>query len=350
MEFFSRCLLAIIILHGPGVFAKEKLMILINPDAGSGQAPNYYERQVKPFLSKKYELKVFQSRNPEIAKLAIEQAGEELLSYAGIIGLGGDGTIHKIDNALWESQYSLTALENIPIGHVPFGSGNALARSMWYQSCKEDDGYSPEALLEGIMAGETTPLDLWSFETDTKKSGIFFLGISYGIISYIDIESEKLRWPFGSLRFDIYGGYRWLLNESFDARLLIKTGALYEEITGPFREIWCVNIPYASEKVCVAPNAHSNDGLLHTMVLKTKEASWPDMLKFLIKLGSNDVHKLPFVNMYVGNEFRLKLDGNAYLTIDGEPFRFVKELFVEKLPVKGKIFRAQCSSNARAKL
>ena len=54
--------------------------------------------------------------------------------------------------------------------------------------------------------------------------------------------------------------------------------------------------------------------------------------------------------MYVGNEFQLKVEGNAYFTIDGEAFRSEKELFVNKLPVKGKIFKAECSSNAPAKL
>ena len=226
--FFSRCLLTIFVLYVPHVLAKEKLMVLINPHAGAGQAQYYFDHQVRPFLSKKYELTVFKSSNPEIAKSAIEQAGKELLSYTGIIGMGGDGTIHKIYNALLQSQYSLKAIETISIGHLPTGSGNALARSIYYEHCGEMGTFSIKALLDGILAGKSTPLDLWRFETETKKSGIFFLGISYGIISYIDIESEKFRKLFGSLRFDVYGGYRWLFNESFDARLFIKTDLEYE--------------------------------------------------------------------------------------------------------------------------
>ena len=318
-------------------------MILINPNAGGGQAQGYFYREVEPLLLKKYELSVYNSPSADIAKKAIEDAGDDLLSYHGVVGIGGDGTIYEIYKALLNSKYSFQAIKDIAVGHIPMGSGNALARSIYDQDCKEEGEYSARALVDGLIKGDTAPLDLWSFETDTDKSGIFFLGFSYGIISDIDIESEWLRWPFGSLRFDIYGAYHWFLNRSYEAKITLKLDDKEEEIKGPFREIWSVNIPYAHEKICVAPKAKLDDGYLHTMMLKTKDTGWFDMLSFLLNLDSEDMHNLTFVNMHRAQEIYLETDINSRLTIDGELFPQVTKLKIKRLPVKGKVFRAHCS-------
>jgi|GEM_PF-4582231 len=331
----------ILLAASANLFAKEKLIVLVNPTAGGGKAAEFYFKDVKPRLATHYEL----HECLEGAWLAIEQAGDELLSYKGIVGVGGDGTIHQIYKALRSSKFSHEAVQKLAIGHIPAGTGNALARSIFHETCGEASPYSAKALVEGIALGTSRPIDLWQYETDVDDRGISFLGLSHGVISDIDIGSESLRPWVGSLRVYLYSVVEWLLNRHYDAKLTLYRDQSREVYTQPIREIWAANIAFANERVMIAPESRFDDALLHVMYVSAADAGWLELARFLMSLALADVHQLPYVKILKAQALELETKGNYQITIDGELLpTSVKRLTIKKFPVQGRVFEADCSN------
>lgn len=93
-------------------------------------------------------------------------------------------------------------LQKIPIGVVPGGSGNGLARSIAY--C-ENEPYLYSTTLPSALAAvknQNVPMDL--VRVETKSQILFsFLSVGWGFLSDIDIESERLR-MLGGQRFTVW--------------------------------------------------------------------------------------------------------------------------------------------------
>lgn len=204
------------------------------------------------------------------------RARSDLFSFKGIIGVGGDGTQNKIITALMERD-----LSHIPVGVIPAGSGDALAGSIFHASKKEGEEYGVEAMVERIVEGKISPLSLWHYRTNRNESGLSFLGLSFGVISDININSEWMRPIFGSKRFEVSGFFEWLGLKSYLAvlsynskdgeRVILKTS---------FRQIWAVSTSRGSAKIAVPPKARLDDDFLHILYVEKKEISRCDLFKF----------------------------------------------------------------------
>ena len=111
--------------------------------------------------------------------------------YQGIICLSGDGITHEVVNAIKHRSDNL----DIPIGVIPAGSGNGLAKNICETSKLECNPFNCSYI---ICKGQTTLIDLMEIETlsyqnmkpDHKKI-YAFSAIAWGVISDIDLESEK---------------------------------------------------------------------------------------------------------------------------------------------------------------
>lgn len=331
---------ALILLSASSLFAKEKLIVLVNPTAGGGKAAEYYAKEVKHQLATRYELhECFDD-----AQVAIDQAGDKLLTYKGIVGVGGDGTIHQIYKALLASNFSHEAIRKLAIGHIPAGTGNALARSIFHESCGESIAYSREAMVEGIALGASRQIDLWYYETNMGTQGLSFLGLSHGVISDIDIRSESLRSWVGPLRVYFYSMIEWFRNRHYDAKLTLHHQGSHEVYTLPIREIWAANIAFANERVMMAPKARFDDALLHVMHVSAAGVSWLELARFLISVAFNDFHRLPYVTMLKADALELETLGDYPITIDGELLPTHMKLTMKKFPVRGRVFEANCKT------
>lgn len=81
-------------------------------------------------------------------------------------------------------------LKSIPIGVIPGGSGNGLARSIAHYC---DEPYLPAPTLPSALAavkGHQEPMDLVRVET-VSQIVFSFLSVGWGLLSDIDIESER---------------------------------------------------------------------------------------------------------------------------------------------------------------
>ncbi|CAK9290179.1 unnamed protein product [Gordionus sp. m RMFG-2023] len=123
--------------------------------------------------------------------------------WHGIITISGDGLIHEVINGLMARNDWEEAIK-IPIGVIPAGTGNALHTSLCHQYGK----YHPKTFLMDCvnfaLHGEPRNLDLFKITTQSGQVYYSILGLCWGLIADIDIESQIHRY-MGSLRYMFHG-------------------------------------------------------------------------------------------------------------------------------------------------
>ena len=137
-------------------------------------------------------------------------------SFDGIVSISGDGLIHEIINGLLNRKDHYYNKRKIPIGIIPGGSGDGLAKALLERS-GEKLGLEQACLL--IIKGQTRLMDITKIISNSRSDPIYsFLSVAWCIISDIDLESEKVRW-MGDTRFTLWGVIRTLKIRRYQAAL-----------------------------------------------------------------------------------------------------------------------------------
>lgn len=108
---------------------QRRLLILLNPKSGPGKARELFHQQILPVLNEAeipYDLYVTKHANYARDFVRIKS----ISTWAGIIVVGGDGLFHEVLNGLLQRADWEEVLPKTPIGIVPCGSGNGLARTI----------------------------------------------------------------------------------------------------------------------------------------------------------------------------------------------------------------------------
>ena len=205
--------------------------------------------------------------------------------------------VHEVFNGLSKRPDAEAALRKLPVGHIPGGSGNALATSINH-SAGESFGALEAAFL--IAKGKTQPLDLMTVSQPSRPLRTSFLSLSGAIISDIDLGSESMRF-LGGLRFAVYGVYCLLNPKPLQAELTYWPAtastvpgsspppieeALPEgpwvTITDSFNVFWAINMAWASFDSHLAPGLSMGSGTWKLALLRN--ASRATLTKFLLNL------------------------------------------------------------------
>ena len=223
---------------------KARLLVLVNPAAGKGRGVAAYERDVAPVLAALngcgvvVEMRVTALKG-EAMKIAKQL---DLDAYRAIVCVGGDGTLAEVFNGLM-TRTDASVAQSFPVGVVPAGSGNAVAKSLSHRVGQPCDNVT--AAL-AIARGHLVSLDRAEFRaeeaasTTTEKDGAApgsprhqarserlpiamhsLLSLSWGFFSDVDIESE--RWRFlGGARFTVGAIVRVLFMRRYDAKIRFR--------------------------------------------------------------------------------------------------------------------------------
>ena len=90
---------------------------------------------------------------------------------------------------LFEFQESVI-FETPPLGIVPGGSGNGMAKTISYFN---NETFSTLNSCYNVINGQPKDMDLTRLTTDKGKVYYSFLSVAYGFTSDVDIESECIR-------------------------------------------------------------------------------------------------------------------------------------------------------------
>ncbi|KAJ0058399.1 hypothetical protein NL108_013875 [Boleophthalmus pectinirostris] len=177
-----------------------RVMILVNPNSGRGQALQLFSGHVQTMLTEAsvpYKLVITEAKNH--ARELVRKA--DLTQWDALVILSGDGLLFEVINGLMDREDWQQAIQT-PLGILPGGSGNALAASVHHYS-QAPPAWNEELLLScGFMLckGLVGCMDLVSVHLSSRQRLFSFLSIAWGFVADVDVESEKYR-HVGAIRF-----------------------------------------------------------------------------------------------------------------------------------------------------
>jgi len=333
------------------------LHILLNPASGQQKARRIFQK-VRPMWEKsQIQLTVTETTSAGQAKKIIQTLPLEKID--GLVIIGGDGTLYEAINGLmsrpdWESAI-LT-----PIGLISAGTGNGLCKTLLDLA---GEPYDPVSAAFLIAKGKTRPLDL-AIAQQHHRRYYSALSLSWGFISDVDLESDKLRF-LGSFKNTIYALIRILSLRTYKGRLSfspvsdwtpathgqckslaqcpicgdrLSPGLPLESVShfthvieDEFVLFWAMNAIWAAHDIKATPHAHLSDGAMDLLVVRRGISKWQLLLAFL-RSATGEHISLPYVEYYKVRSFCLEpLTSRGTLAIDGEQ--------VDYLPIQLQVFQ-----------
>lgn len=313
-------------LHGLSVDANPeplRLQILLNPISGKKQAREIFER-VRPLFERSHLLfTITDTSSTEETRDFLQKIALKEIDILVIVG--GDGTIHEAIDCLMSREDWQSAIAK-PIGVIPAGTGNGLSKTLL-----EDSGepYDPVSAAFLIAKGKKRPYDIIMSEQNGRR-GYSFLSLSWGLVSDVDIESEKLRF-LGSLRFDLYALLRVSFLRTYRGRFSfvphpdgnypltkVTQQDQWQVIEDDFILFWAMNATWAAHDLKVAPHAKFSDGAMDVLLIR-KGASRKQVLSAFLRCATGEHISLPYVEYYKVRRFHLEpLTQKGILVLDGE--------------------------------
>ena len=268
----------------------EKIFLIINKYAGHHEGERAVE-VVIPFLQAngclvKYAFTQHPGHASELARKAVE-TGFDL-----VVALGGDGTVNEVAQGLIGT--------NTPMGIVPMGSGNGLARELGISMNMQKAG---QTLING------TDLHIDVCRMNNQR---FLCTSGIGFDAQIAYKMSKAS-SRGFMRY---------------IQLVIKESLFYKPITVNMKidgkpinhSVFLITFANASQfgnNAFIAPAASMTDGLIDVIVVKPFNKIWLPL--FGIGLFTKLIHWLQFVDCYKAKQVELEWADTSIFHFDGEP-------------------------------
>ena len=319
------------------IVKKRHLQIVINPASGKGLASQIFER-VRPLFDRsnlKYTAtKTFSATETKelVRKLDLDKID-------GLVIVGGDGTIHDAISGLMSRRDKHRAIKT-PLGIIPGGTANGLSKTLLELS---NETYDPLNAAFLIAKGKQQTFDLAAIKQNGNKY-YSFLSLAWGLISDVDIESEKLKF-LGALRFDLYALILVSLLRTYKGRFsfiphpdckptrdrVTTRQGKWQIIEDEFIFVWAMNTAWAAYDMNVTPYAQLNDGAMDVLIMR-KGTPRLEILQALLRCGKGEHLDLPHMEYYKVRAFRLEpLTKKGIFVVDGEP--------VDYSPIEMKVIR-----------
>ncbi|KAJ7560569.1 hypothetical protein O6H91_04G135600 [Diphasiastrum complanatum] len=287
----------------------------------------------------------------------------DISHYDGIVCVSGDGVLVEVLNGLLERDDWEKAIQ-IPLGAIPAGSGNGVAKSLLTAAGEPCDVWNATF---AIIRGQKQSLDVATVAQGQARFHSILL-LCWGYIADVDIESEKFRW-MGGFRFEFYSLLRIVWLRQYHGTIAYIPAPGYEETGSPYTgefdsfsgetssmlsdterswrtsgysgplgaslmKDWRVmsgefilvllqNIPWATEDFLAAPSAKFSDGYLDLVVLRNCP-KWA-LLKLVLQMQKGTHIKSKYVQYLKVKAFRMtpgaRTKGSVqggYIDVDGE--------------------------------
>jgi YegS/Rv2252/BmrU family lipid kinase len=273
---------------------KKRILIVVNPISG-GRSKVRFINMASSFFGPFYDIqwlywKDLQQNIPEEVRREISER-----EYACVIAAGGDGTVNQTAQGLVGS--------DVPMGIIPLGSGNGLARHLGYRIRIKDS-------METIHRGKVIRID-----AAMVNDGMFFCSSGTGFDAHIGHIFAGLgkRGPARYVQSVVkeLGRYRsrnYIINVD---------GAEYH------RKAFLVTVANAGQygnNAWIAPRASLQDGLLDVTVLHPFSVINAPVLA--VNLFRKKIDRSQKVETFRGKSIRVTdMSGNEDIPVhyDGEP-------------------------------
>ncbi len=283
-------------LNGHASGASRMPLVLVNPAAGGGRAARVANRLATP----PGRLVVTASREAT-QRLAAEAVAD---GHDRVVVVGGDGSVQDVVNGL------LAAGASIPLGIVPAGSGNDLARSLGLPR-------DPGAALEIALGGRLETIDAGSARGSAgERWFVSAAGVGFDAQVATALATRPPRARLGSVGYLLttLAELRRFHNVSLALRLETPEGRLEIEQACLFAAV--ANGPYYGGGMRICPEARMGDGLLDVCLVG--DISRMGALREIPGIYRGSHVRNPAVSLFTVTA--LEIEGDALAHLDGEPF------------------------------
>ncbi|WP_321279052.1 diacylglycerol kinase family protein [Marinifilum fragile] len=267
----------------------EKILFIINPIAGKKSGINIHQKIIRyldtDIFKPYFKYSEYPGHISEMAKQALKE------KYKAIIAVGGDGTVNETARVLVHS--------NIPMGIIPSGSGNGLARHLKIP-------LSVKGAVELINKMQTLQMDairmnnMYSFCVvgigfDAQVSRMFQKMEARGLFSYI----------IACLR---------CFNRSKNQNFIVQTKQKEHLLNGFM--LCFANASQFGNNAYIAPGADVSDGIIDLVLVKKPSFIQIPLFAYKILTGTVESHSLYY--RIKGKAFDITQE-NDFAHLDGEP-------------------------------
>ena len=229
-----------------------------------------------------------------------------------VIAAGGDGTIRNVADGLAHTE--------IPMGLVPAGTGNLLARNL-------DLPLEEVEAIEIALSGQVRLIDLVRITVDDRAPEHFAVMAGIGVDAMImDETNEDLKDKVGSAAYFVaaakaLGRLPVRLTVQLDNNRPIRRHAML-----------CVigNVGTLRGNLTLIPGASPEDGLLDLYIASPRRF-W-HWVKVALRLITRRAKKDDQVDQHIGKTVRIVIDGKDDYQLDGDVVGESTTLFAEIQP------------------
>jgi diacylglycerol kinase (ATP) len=226
-----------------------------------------------------------------------------------VIGAGGDGTIRYVADGL--------AHTGIPLGLVPAGTGNLLARNL-------DLPLDEVEAIEAALSGQLRRIDLVRITVDDRAPEHFAVMAGIGVDAMImDETNEDLKDKVGSAAYFVAAAKAL-------GRLPIRLKVQLDN-NRPVRRhaMLCVigNVGTLRGNLTLIPGASPDDGLLDLYIASPRR--FRHWVKVALRLITRRAKKDDQVDQHMGRRVRIMIDGKDNYQLDGDVVGESTTLFAE---------------------
>ncbi|WP_205513614.1 diacylglycerol/lipid kinase family protein [Longitalea arenae] len=238
-----------------------------------------------------------------------EQEWKDIDYHADILAIaGGDGTIRKVIKQVLKQKH------NIPIGILPLGTANNIAKSL------EISGATKQ-IIRSWKSASIKKIDIgWLY--NVPEESFFLEGFGFGIFPYLMKEMKKRDIQYKAPEDELKGALKIL----YEILLSYEPRKCHLEIdgtdhSGKFYMVEVMNIRSIGPNLVLDPYANPGDGELEVILIS--EAHKDKFAAYLLQKLANGEDEYQFHTLK-GKQIKIRFDGK-HLHADDKLLKVEKE-------------------------
>lgn len=271
---------------------KPSYLFILNPNSGTsiGKKAEIIEQTIHSFAEKSGNRAVVLYTKERGHATAIVQENLAKTSWKAIVAVGGDGTVNEIARALIGSE--------TPVGILPLGSGNGLARHLGIP-------LTLEGSLQRVFAGKAITIDsaqlndipffcIAGIGFDAYVGYLFSQQNERGLATYVQVSMQSF-WSYKPQKLWLNG---------------VETNAF---------SLSFANAGQFGNNAWVAPQASLQDGLLDVCIIKPFPKWYGTSLAY--RLFTKGLKNSRYIDYQHMTELVVETDTPPIIHYDGEPMQ-----------------------------
>ena len=276
------------------MYLMKKMLVIMNPFAGTRQTNKYLAGIIDIFCKGGFEVRVAMTQKAgDGTKLAEEHAGENDV----IVAIGGDGTFNEVVAGV------LASGKDVTIGYIPGGTTNDFATSVGLSTSTMDAARS-------IVSGRRQRFDVGKF------NGRYFSYVaSFGAFTSTSYNvPQDLKNAIGHAAY-VLSGITDVMNIK-PLHMRVDNGNTVYEDDYVFGAI-CNSTSMGGIINLKSADVDMNDGLFEVMLIKAPE-NIIDLNSIIFALSTQSYNECDQIVFFSSDHVSIKAPGDMPWTLDGE--------------------------------